>query len=116
MPTENAILVTGGAGYIGSHTVVELLEADNNVVVVDNLCNSSKAAISRVEKIAGKKIELIGAAVAGAAFLATTFLAAGFLATAFLAAGFLAAAFLTVAFLAAGFLAVAFLAAPLRVR
>lgn len=55
------VLVTGGAGYIGSHTVVELLEAGNDVVVVDNLCNSSKEAISRVEKIAGKKIEFIHA-------------------------------------------------------
>lgn len=61
MPTENAILVTGGAGYIGSHTVVELLEADNNVVVVDNLCNSSKMAIRRVEKITGKDIEFVQA-------------------------------------------------------
>ncbi|MDF9435904.1 UDP-glucose 4-epimerase GalE [Chromohalobacter israelensis] len=61
MPTENTILVTGGTGYIGSHTVVELLKAGNDVVVVDNLCNSSKAAISRVEKITGKKIDFIQA-------------------------------------------------------
>ena len=40
-----AILVTGGAGYIGSHTCVELLNSGYDVVVVDNLCNSSKKAI-----------------------------------------------------------------------
>ena len=46
-----AILVTGGAGYIGSHTCVELLNSGYDVVVVDNLCNSSKKAIEQVEKI-----------------------------------------------------------------
>ncbi|HIT60084.1 MAG TPA: UDP-glucose 4-epimerase GalE [Candidatus Fimousia stercorigallinarum] len=51
-----AILVTGGAGYIGSHTCVELLNSGYDVVVVDNLCNSSKKAIERVEKITGKSI------------------------------------------------------------
>ena len=49
------ILVTGGAGYIGSHTCVELLEAGHEVVVVDNLCNSSKEAIRRVEELTGKQ-------------------------------------------------------------
>ena len=51
-----AILVTGGAGYIGSHTCVELLNSGYDVVVVDNLCNSSKKAIEQVEKITGKSI------------------------------------------------------------
>lgn len=51
-----AILVTGGAGYIGSHTLVELVEAGYDVVVVDNLCNSCEIAIERVEKIVGRKI------------------------------------------------------------
>lgn len=51
-----AILVTGGAGYIGSHTCVELLEAGYDVVVVDNLVNSSAKAIDRVEQITGKKV------------------------------------------------------------
>ena len=50
------ILVTGGAGYIGSHTCVELLNAGYDVVVVDNLCNSCKESLNRVEEITGKKV------------------------------------------------------------
>ena len=50
-----SILVTGGAGYIGSHTCVELLNAGYDVVVLDNLYNSSAEALRRVEKITGKK-------------------------------------------------------------
>lgn len=50
------ILVTGGAGFIGSHTVVELLNAGYEAVVVDNLCNSSEKCLQRVEKITGKKV------------------------------------------------------------
>lgn len=50
------ILVTGGAGYIGSHTIVELIKVGHSVVVVDNLCNSCKIAIERVEKITGTPI------------------------------------------------------------
>ncbi len=49
------ILVTGGAGYIGSHTVVELLEAGHEVVVIDNLSNASSRSLERVEQITGKK-------------------------------------------------------------
>ena len=50
------ILVTGGAGYIGSHTCVELLQAGYEVVVIDNLCNSKKEAIHRIEQITGKQV------------------------------------------------------------
>jgi UDP-glucose 4-epimerase len=53
------IFVTGGAGYIGSHTCVELLTAGYNVVVYDNLSNSSVEAIKRVESITGKSVEFI---------------------------------------------------------
>ena len=50
------ILVTGGAGFIASHTNVELLNAGYEVVVVDNLINSSRKSIDRVEELTGKKI------------------------------------------------------------
>lgn len=51
------VLVTGGAGYIGSHTCVELLERGYGVVVIDNLVNSSYKSLERVEQITGKKVE-----------------------------------------------------------
>ena len=50
------VLVTGGAGYIGSHTTVELLNAGHEVVCVDNLVNSKYESVKRVEKITGKKV------------------------------------------------------------
>ncbi len=50
------ILVTGGAGYIGSHTCVELLQAGHQVVVVDNLCNSKEEALRRVQALAGRPL------------------------------------------------------------
>ncbi len=50
------ILVTGGAGYIGTHTCVELIEAGHEVIVADNLCNSKKEALDRVSEITGKDI------------------------------------------------------------
>ena len=51
------ILVTGGAGYIGSHTVVELIHSGYGVVVVDNLSNSCEESLNRVEKITGQKVK-----------------------------------------------------------
>jgi UDP-glucose 4-epimerase len=51
------ILVTGGAGYIGTHTVVALIESGHDVIVVDNLSNSKEAALERVREITGKPIE-----------------------------------------------------------
>ena len=56
-----SILVSGGAGYIGSHTCVELIKAGYDIVVADNLCNSSEEAVRRVEKIVGKKIPFVKA-------------------------------------------------------
>lgn len=55
------ILVTGGAGYIGSHTIVELLNNGDTVTVIDNLSNSSQESLRRVESITGKPIEFIEA-------------------------------------------------------
>lgn len=53
------ILVTGGAGYIGSHTCVELLEAGHEVIVFDNLSNSSKESLNRVQEITQKSLTFV---------------------------------------------------------
>lgn len=53
------ILITGGAGFIGSHTCVELLAAGRDLVVLDNLCNSTADSLQRVEQIAGKSIAFV---------------------------------------------------------
>ena len=55
------VLVTGGAGYIGSHTCVELLTAGHQVVVIDNLSNSKEAALARVREIAGRSLAFVKA-------------------------------------------------------
>ncbi len=55
------ILVTGGAGYIGSHTCVELLQAGHEIVVVDNLVNSAEAALQRVRAITGRDFDFVRA-------------------------------------------------------
>lgn len=57
MPSSSRILVTGGTGYIGSHTVVELMAAGHEVVIVDNLCNSRLSVIDRIAAIAGRRPE-----------------------------------------------------------
>ena len=59
-----SILLTGGAGYIGSHTCVTFLNAGYDVVVADNFCNSKPEAVKRVEEIAGKKVPLYAIDVA----------------------------------------------------
>ena len=51
------VLVTGGAGYIGSHTCVELLNSGYGVVVIDNLCNSNAESLNRVQKLTGKSLK-----------------------------------------------------------
>lgn len=56
MKSSNTVLVTGGAGYIGSHACVELLRVGHDVVVADNLCNSKREVIERIERIAGRPV------------------------------------------------------------
>ena len=68
-----AILVTGGAGYIGSHTVVQLLDAGQDVLVLDNLCNSKAAVIECITKITGKSPILVEDDVRDAALLQKLF-------------------------------------------
>ena len=65
----SSILVTGGAGYIGSHTVVELLNAGHQVVIADNLCNSSAKVLDRIEALAGKNFSFVQADVRDGAVL-----------------------------------------------
>ncbi len=68
-----SILVTGGAGYIGSHTLISLCAAGLEPIVIDNLCNSRKESIDRVEAITGKKIKFYEADVRDASALDTIF-------------------------------------------
>lgn len=67
------ILVTGGAGYIGSHTCVELLQAGHDVVVLDNLCNSSEEALMRVQTLAAKTLTFVQGDIRDAAVLDRVF-------------------------------------------
>lgn len=67
------ILVTGGAGYIGSHTCIELIQQDHEIVIVDNLINSSHQAISRIEAITGKSVVFVEGDVRDEAFLCKIF-------------------------------------------
>ena len=57
------ILVTGGAGYIGSHTCLELIELGYEITVVDNLTNANRESLNRVERLTGKEINLVVADV-----------------------------------------------------
>ncbi|QHS09395.1 UDP-glucose 4-epimerase GalE [Sinimarinibacterium sp. NLF-5-8] len=68
-----SILVTGGAGYIGSHTVLELLQAGHDVIVLDNLCNSAQESLARVAQITGHSAHFIQGDVRDAALLAQIF-------------------------------------------
>ena len=68
-----AILVTGGAGYIGSHTVVELLAADHEVVVVDNFSNSSPQVLERLKEITGQDIPFYEGSILDQEFLTQVF-------------------------------------------
>ena len=67
------ILVTGGAGYIGSHTIVELIAAGHEVVAVDNLSNSSPVALERVGAITGTEVPFYPADIRDAAALEKVF-------------------------------------------
>jgi len=67
------ILVTGGCGYIGSHTLLELLQAGYGVVVVDNLVNASRTSLQRVEQITGQEIPFVHADVRDRAALKGVF-------------------------------------------
>jgi len=71
------ILVTGGAGYIGSHTCVELLQAGHAVTVIDNFCNSQAESLRRVERITGKSLTLVQADIRDRAALERTLRASG---------------------------------------
>ncbi len=67
------ILVTGGAGYIGSHTSVALLEAGHSVIIADNLCNSKREAIDNIQQLAGKAVIFYELDVTDAAAVADVF-------------------------------------------
>jgi UDP-glucose 4-epimerase len=71
------ILVTGGAGYIGSHTCVELLQAGHEITVFDNFCNSHPESLERVQRITGKRLRVIRGDIRDRAALVTALRASG---------------------------------------
>lgn len=70
---KGKILVTGGAGYIGSHTVVKLLEAGFSVVIFDNLSNSSRVVIDRIIKLTGKHLDFVEGDIRDRSAMRSTF-------------------------------------------
>ena len=70
---SRTVLITGGAGYIGSHACLELLQADFNVVVVDNLSNSKLESLTRVQQITGKTLTFYQADIRDKAALSDIF-------------------------------------------
>jgi UDP-glucose 4-epimerase len=74
MPTKTeTILVTGGTGYIGSHTVIQLIAAGYQVVILDNLCNSKREVLNRIETITGTRPAFVQADIRDRAALKTLF-------------------------------------------
>jgi len=73
MSARQNILVTGGTGYIGSHTVVELVNAGHEVVIVDNLCNSKLSVLDRLERIIGQRPSFVQADIRDRAVLTQVF-------------------------------------------
>lgn len=73
MSAKGRVLVTGGAGYIGSHACVELLQAGYEVAVLDNLCNSRREVLARIERIAGRTVSFHECDVRDAAALRAIF-------------------------------------------
>ena len=67
------ILVTGGTGYIGSHTCVELLKNGYEVIIIDNLCNSKKEVVDNIEKITNKQVQFVEGDVRDKDLLRTIF-------------------------------------------
>lgn len=68
-----AILITGGAGYIGTHTSVELINSGYDIILVDNFSNSNAVAIKRVEQITGKNVQIINADIRNSDALSKVF-------------------------------------------
>ena len=67
------VLVTGGAGYIGSHTCVELLHAGHDVVIVDDLSNSESAVVAKVAELGGRAVGFVEADIRDRAAMAAVF-------------------------------------------